>query len=152
MKGKAAKAVQAEIATLHQLSAPALRARWATEFGRPAPGRVSRAVLIRAITWQIQARDYGGIRKATLRRLNAIATPEAQSNAARRDAVRLRPGTRLLRDWQGHTHTVEITEDGFIWQGQSYRSLSVIAHRITGTHWSGPRFFGLNLASKSKSS
>lgn len=144
--------MEAEIAALGQLSAPALRTRWATEFGRPAPGRVSCAVLMRAIAWQIQAREYGGIRKATLRRLAAIAAPEPKPKTARRDAVRLRPGTQLLRDWQGHTHTVDITEDGFIWRGRSYRSLSVIALRITGTRWSGPRFFGVNLAGKSNSS
>jgi DUF2924 family protein len=52
-------------------------------------------------------------------------------------------GTRLVRHWRGHAHTVLVREDGFEYEGQHYRSLSVIAQRITGAHWSGPRFFGL---------
>ena len=55
----------------------------------------------------------------------------------------LRTGTTLVRQWRGHTHTVLVREDGFEYEGQDYRSLTVIAERITGAHWSGPRFFGL---------
>jgi hypothetical protein len=55
----------------------------------------------------------------------------------------LKPGARLVREWHGRTHTVTVTEDGFEYVGLSYRSLSNIAKKITGTHWSGPRFFGL---------
>ena len=56
----------------------------------------------------------------------------------------LKPGGRLIREWNGVTHIVDVAEDGFVWNGQTWRSLSVIAREITGTHWSGPRFFGLN--------
>jgi len=52
-------------------------------------------------------------------------------------------GTTLAREWRGRTHVVQVREDGFEYEGQPYRSLSVIAARITGAHWSGPRFFGL---------
>ena len=55
----------------------------------------------------------------------------------------LKPGGRLLREWNGVTHVVEVTETGFLWNGETWRSLSAIARAITGTHWSGPRFFGL---------
>lgn len=60
-------------------------------------------------------------------------------------ALRTQPsvGTRLVREWNGRMHVVEVTENGFVWDGKSYRSLSAIARRITGAHWSGPRFFGL---------
>ena len=54
-----------------------------------------------------------------------------------------RPGTRLVREWNGRTHVVDVIEDGFVFDGKTYRSLSAIAKRITGAHWSGPRFFGL---------
>jgi hypothetical protein len=57
---------------------------------------------------------------------------------------KLVPGARLIRDWNGKTWVVDITETGFVMQGQSYRSLTAIAKQITGAHWSGPRFFGLN--------
>ena len=56
----------------------------------------------------------------------------------------LKTGTRLVRQWRGHTHTVLVREGGFEYDGQRYRSLTVIAERITGAHWSGPRFFGVN--------
>ena len=71
------------------------------------------------------------------------------SNAARRgnqpliQVPALRPGTRLVREWNGRTHVVDVSEDGFVFDGKTYRSLSAIAKRITGAHWSGPRFFGL---------
>lgn len=57
----------------------------------------------------------------------------------------LEPGTRLVREWNGSTHVVEVTERGFVWNGQAYRSLSAVARAITGARWSGPRFFGLGL-------
>jgi len=63
-----------------------------------------------------------------------------QPSAERR---RLVPGARLLRDWNGRTHAVDVTQDGYLYDGITYRSLSAIARRITGAHWSGPRFFGL---------
>ena len=55
----------------------------------------------------------------------------------------LKIGATLVRQWRGCTHTVLVGEEGFEYEGQRYRSLSVIAERITGAHWSGPRFFGL---------
>ena len=57
--------------------------------------------------------------------------------------VPLCPGTRLLREWNGRQHFVEVVDKGFVFDGKTYRSLSAIARRITGAHWSGPRFFGL---------
>jgi len=54
-----------------------------------------------------------------------------------------KPGTRFLRDWNGTTHVVDVTAAGYLWNGQTYRSLSAIAREITGARWSGPRFFGI---------
>ena len=54
-----------------------------------------------------------------------------------------RPGTRLVREWRGVTHMVLIHADGVEWRGQRYRSLTLVARKITGARWSGPRFFGL---------
>ena len=53
------------------------------------------------------------------------------------------PVTRLMREWQGRSYEVLVLDDGFLWQGTHYRSLSAIARQITGTAWSGPLFFGL---------
>lgn len=140
--------VHADIDALQALSAPALRTRWATVLGRPAPRRVSRAVLIRAIAWELQAKVYGGLKPAVRRRLQALAGPTTSRQVAQQRVQALTPGTRLLRSWQGQTHTVEILPDGYAWQGARYRSLSVIARTITGTQVSGPRFFGLKQAAR----
>jgi hypothetical protein len=88
---------------------------------------------------------YGGLSKATQRRFIAL-TKELQTKGSivSDPGPRARPGARLVRDWRGRTHTVVVTEDGFEYAGKTYSSLSKIAQAITGAHWSGPRFFGLN--------
>ncbi len=86
---------------------------------------------------------------APRQRLAALAkTLEEDGDLVRARVVRLKPGARLIREWHGETHTVIVTEDGFEWCGQSHGSLSVIARTITGTRWSGPRFFGLTIKPK----
>ena len=75
--------------------------------------------------------------------MKELATRESKPSASK-SAPALKPGGRLLREWNGTTHVVEVLDDGFLWNGETYRSLSVIARTITGSHWSGPRFFGLN--------
>jgi hypothetical protein len=67
-------------------------------------------------------------------------------------AVVLKTGSTLVRQWRGHTHAVFVRDDGFEYEGERYRSLSVIAKRITGAHWSGPRFFGLTKNARTSSS
>ncbi len=95
--------------------------------------------------WKIQEQAYGGLGAATKRRLADLAkTMELDGDLARNRVARLKPGAKLIREWRGETHTVIVLEDGFEWQGKQRRSLSVIAKLITGAHWSGPRFFGLN--------
>lgn len=61
----------------------------------------------------------------------------------RRERRRLVPGARLMREWGGRTHVVDVIEGGFVFEAKVYPSLTAIAGRITGAHWSGPRFFGL---------
>ena len=70
-------------------------------------------------------------------------TLEAKGDLAKARAVKLKPGARLVREWHGRTHDVLVTEAGFLWRSETWRSLTAIAREITGTHWSGPRFFGL---------
>jgi hypothetical protein len=106
--------------------------------------RLSRDLLIRGITYKLQERAYGGLSMATARKLEqAAADPGSRSAAKPAPPISLRPGTRLVREWRGVTHTLLIHADGFEWRGQRYRSLSVVARKITGARWSGPRFFGL---------
>lgn len=105
---------------------------------------MSRPLLVRAVAYEMQAKVYGGLKAATERRLSLIAHGKEDSDRGNcNTAAKLRPGARLVREWNGTTHTVEVVEGGYLWSGNRYRSLSAIARAITGAHWSGPRFFGL---------
>ena len=87
--------------------------------------------------------------KTTRRKLRTLAkTLRATGRIGPTPSLSLKPGARLVREWHGRTHTVTVTEDGFEYAGTSYPSLTMIAKKITGAHWSGPRFFGLLAAVK----
>lgn len=134
-----------ELGTLAGLPRANLVERWKALRRIAPPKGISTPLMIRAIAYEVQARHYGGLRPAVKRRLDKIAggqTGGAADGAAR--APVLDPGVRLVREWNGVTHTVTVTDDGFEWQGHRYGSLSEIAREITGARWSGPRFFGLN--------
>src|SRR6202047_1884070 len=122
-----------------------LRGEWRRLHRMPPPMRLSRGLLIRGIIYQLQERAYGGLSKAAARKLPEQTAAGQPSRGAAKPTppVSLRPGTRLVREWRGVTHTVLIHADGIEWRGQRYRSLSVVARKITGARWSGPRFFGL---------
>ena len=102
---------------------------------------LSRDLLIRALAYDLQARAHGGASAALRRLWQSLA--EASVKGVLDRGIVLKAGTTLVRQWRGRTHTVLVQEDGFEHEGQRYRSLTVIAERITGAHWSGPRFFGL---------
>jgi hypothetical protein len=101
--------------------------------------------MIRAIAYRIQELHYGGQSKATRRKLAALGQARGfdAETATGSGARRIRAGARLVREWNGRTHMVTVEEEGFLYGGRSYRSLSAIAREITGARWSGPRFFGL---------
>jgi hypothetical protein len=101
----------------------------------------SRDFLVRAISYAMQEQEFGGLRTPARRALLAIAKSEPVSAWASR--IRIKPGARLLREWHGTTHEVIVTNEGFVWDSATYRSLSAIALAITGTKWNGYRFFGL---------
>jgi hypothetical protein len=132
------------IADLETMDRAALVAAWSMVFGTPAPKSLSQAFLRRFLATEFQTRRRGGLSKQTkaalARRVDAHLPPRSGA---------LEPGGRLLRDWNGVTHVVEVIEDGYRWRGATWRSLSVIAREITGAHWSGPRFFGLHGKRKS---
>jgi hypothetical protein len=131
--------IEREIAALDALDRPVLLQRWRSVFGRQAPPRLSQSLLVKAVAHEMQVRAFGGLSPRTIRALKAAAKPEATS-ISRRPLGR---GTRLVREWHGVLHEVEVLDDGYLWRGQRYRSLSAIALAITGTKWSGPRFFGI---------
>ena len=100
-------------------------------------------MLIRVLAHQLQEQTHGGMSRAQRHRLQTLAQEFEKAGAAFAPGVVPKDGTRVVRQWHGHAHTVLVREDGFEYEGQRYRSLTVIAERITGAHGSGPRFFGL---------
>ena len=101
-------------------------------------------MLVRAIGYRRQEIDHGGLGNATRRKLQTIAKAlRSTGRVGPTPSLSLKPGARLVREWHGRTHTVTVTDDGYEYAGASYSSLTKIAKKITGAHWSGPRFFGL---------
>ena len=141
---KAAIDVAKALARLSELTIFELRGEWRRLHRMPPPMRLSRDLLTRGITYKLQERAYGGLSMATARKLErAAADPLGRGAAKPTPPISLKPGTRLVREWRGVTHMVLIHADGVEWRGQRYRSLTIVARKITGARWSGPRFFGL---------
>ena len=125
------------------LSLDELRREWRRLY-RSEPPRISRDLLMRGIGYRRQEIQHGGLGKATRRKLKTLAKMFRTTGRVAPDpGFSLKPGARLVREWHGRTHTVTVTEDGFEYAGMSYPSLTKVARKITGAHWSGPRFFGL---------
>ena len=119
---------------------------WIKAYGGPPPKGLSTRLLLYACHYNRQAKDFGGLKKSTLRQLGRyVPASPGTTTIDTRAPVALKPGTgsRLVREWRGKTHMVDIEENGFVYQGKPYRSLSAIARTITGARWSGPRFFGV---------
>jgi len=114
---------------------------WRDVMKTPPPKYISTPFMRRFIAFELQARQKGYLQKSTLKKLESL---RANHGTRRGQSPELKSGGRLLREWNGTTHVVDVTDNGFVWNGMSYRSLSAIAKAITGAHWSGPRFFGMS--------
>lgn len=133
----------AELVHLDGLGLAELRAIWTERLGKP-PIIASTEVTRRWLAWELQAAKLGGFDVGTRRRLRQLARAvNANPATGTHTGLTLKPGTILTREWAGATHKVTVLEEGFSWQAQTWRSLSEIAYTISGTRWSGPRFFGL---------
>ena len=135
--------VSEEFTQLEDLTIFELRQEWRRLHQIAPPMRLSRDLLIRGILYKLQERALGGLSKSILRKLSQAGSESTTDKRSPAPPVALKPGTRLVREWQGVTHTVLIHADGVEWKGERYASLSVVAREITGARWSGPRFFGL---------
>jgi len=135
--------VDRQIGELVDRSTHELRLAWRQLYCTGPPRGLSRDLLIRALANQLQERTHGGASRALRRRLQTLAGEFERGSGSFDPGLLPKTGTTLVRQWRGHAHTVLVREGGFEYEGQRYRSLSVIAERITGAHWSGPRFFGL---------
>ena len=125
------------LARVERASRHDLAELWAESFGTAPPPRTSRSLMIRAVAYKMQEQALGGLSAAMRRLLSEDGVKPA------RRGRRIRPGTLLIRQWRGATHQVTVGEQGVLYRGKQYRSLSAVARLITGAHWSGPRFFGL---------
>jgi hypothetical protein len=136
--------VSERLKALPGMSKIGLSRLWEELFNKPVPQRIRKELMARILAYRIQEQAFGGLNSKTRRRLDQIANAMGKNqNTAIAKMARSKPGTRLIRSWQGKTHTVTIEESGYQYQGRQYRSLSEIARHITGTQWSGPLFFGL---------
>lgn len=129
-------------AELEIMDRPALRTAWAKAFGEAPPHFLSMIFMRKALIWDAQCRRFGRLAPDLRRALKAAA----DRRSLRGPAFAVRPGTQLVREWNGRRYLVDVSEDGYVMNDTRYRSLSAIALHITGTNWSGPRFFGLNKA------
>jgi hypothetical protein len=139
-----ATACRESLSRLPELDLGKLRQQWRTLYKAEASPHLSRELLVRAVAHRMQELALGGLRPEPRRQLIRIAQQFKESGEATiRARPELKPGTRLVREWQGRTYDVLVLDDGFCWQSARYRSLSALARKITGTAWSGPLFFGL---------
>jgi hypothetical protein len=137
------------IAALQSLTSDDLRQRWEANFKAAPPSRASREFLERSLLYRIQEQAFGGLPPRVKKRLQRLQRElQKDPGFAPAPTPTFKPGTRLIRQWKGKVHEVEILESGFAWGGQHYSSLSRIARTITGTRWSGPVFFGLKKRSQ----
>jgi hypothetical protein len=126
----------AQLTAIETMDLMALRQLWSEHFGRP-PTLRSTDLMRLTLSWRLQARIYGGLDAAMRRRLRRPTKADPQS------AIDLPVSTKLKREWQGRSYVIEVTGEGFSWNGTTHASLSAVAKAITGTNWNGPRFFGL---------
>ena len=136
--------VEDQLRALCVADTAAVRKTWSKMFGATVPKNASREFLQRAMAHELQVKGYGGLKAATKRRLVQIAQAiEKDPDYCPGPAPPLKPGTKLIRQWQDRRIEVMVLETGFAFEGRTYGSLSKIAAEVTGTRWSGPVFFGL---------
>jgi hypothetical protein len=139
-------ALEEEIGSLEHLPTHELKIAWRRLYRSEPPRCLPRDLMIRALAYRMQERAHGGLAPATKRKLRSLV---AELDVQAFDpGVALKPGARLVREWAGRTHTVIVLEDGFEYDGERCPSLTKIAAKITGAHWSGPRFFGIGKTSE----
>ena len=144
-----------ETGMLAGLDLEALKERWVDLYRLPPPRHISRELLMQAIAYRVQVTAHGGLSRSMQARLRGTkrGAGSRDTRTLPKPSVqhRFKPGTRLIREWQGKVHEVTVGDDGsFVHQGVAHASLSSVARAITGTRWSGPAFFGLKASREAK--
>ncbi len=132
--------LDARIAAMTAMSVADKKAEWRRLHGKPAPTAFGSGLLTRALAYAMQEQVHGGLSRPVQRQLDQLL---GKVDRPKLEPVSMKPGTWLSRTWHGEVHQVIVLESGFEYRGERISSLSTIARRITGTGWSGPRFFGL---------
>ena len=144
--------IRTKLQELPCLSNPELLALWQELFAKSAHPRLRRNLMIPILAYRIQENAYGGLKPSTRQSLQKLAANlEQNRKAPLLLTLQLKPGTKLLRQFQGEIHEVLVVDEGFEYRGKRYESLSEIARQVTGTRWSGPLFFGLKKSQKARS-
>lgn len=136
-----------EIAALPKMSRAQLQAKWRSALKQVPPSHLGKPLLAPLLAYKLQEQAFGGLTPPVKRRLRELADsfdrdPKKTARTLSQ-SVGIKPGTRMIRQWDGETHQVTVCDQGFEYKGGRYKSLSEIARLITGTRWSGPLFFGL---------
>ncbi len=135
--------LESDLKSLPKLPRTELQKRWVELYETPCPTQISRRILTRALAYRMQEQAFGGLDALTFRRLARAERDLAAGRPVASPVPKIKPGTRLLREWNGKVHEVIVLERGVRYRDQTWPSLSAVAREITGTRWSGPRFFGL---------
>lgn len=146
MSRKQNKAViETTISKLAEATRGELAVLWSNRNGHAPPKGCSRTLLELAEAYMVQTHTFGNLKPSLRRKLgvkpNVILDGVVEHKA--RKTRRLSQGSKLVREWNGRTHHIDVVQGGFVWNGNKHQSLSAIAQEITGAHWSGPRFFRL---------
>lgn len=141
--GGTSQHLEQRVAQISDLNAEALQERWKAVFRTVPSPNLSRSFMIRALAYRIQENACGALKPSARRTLDRVAEGQSSLEPPRASTGRATPGTVLIRQWRGVTHRVIVMDNDVAYHGRRYKSLSAIARLITGTHWSGPTFFGL---------
>lgn len=135
--------IEQRLAAIAAMSSAQKKTEWHRRTSTPAPPAFGSGLLARALANELQVKALGGgLTKAELRRMGQLSRKDERVRGGAASGA-ARPGTWLSRSWHGEVHSVVVLEGCYEYRGVRYGSLSEIARLITGTQWSGPRFFGL---------
>lgn len=138
------KKIEKELVRLSELSIAELRVKYQNIYNKIAPHWLGPDLLRRSIGYRIQEKAFGGLKPAVQQELDRLVSALSKNPLEKIQAPRrIKPGSVLVRKHQGKSHRVTVNDNGFIYDGETFATLSEIAEKITGTHWNGPRFFGL---------
>jgi Protein of unknown function (DUF2924) len=142
--------ITAQLAQLPELSMDSLWAMWDAHFDQ-RPKHHHRAYLESRLAYRLQERALSALPQSVRKRLEKIGETGIVPRLTQRDSNRILPGTVLSREWNGMDYRVHVISHGeFALDGRRFSSLTAVAKFITGTPWSGPKFFGLPTQSRSK--